>query len=118
MPPAQILQSAIRNHQSKTEESRQTTRDFMMPEVFGTVLSNSPSCLADYFPWPQVALTHHVFQLLLIRSAQLICQAHYAASSYIHPPQTALRELTPLATISQAYGITNPGLLRMTLLLF
>src|SRR6185503_17955763 len=21
---------------------------------------NSPSCLADYFTWPQVALTHHV----------------------------------------------------------
>src|ERR1044072_3303395 len=24
-------------------------------------LKNSPSCLADYFSWPQVALTHHGF---------------------------------------------------------
>jgi hypothetical protein len=23
-------------------------------------LKDSPSCLADYFTWPQVALTHHV----------------------------------------------------------
>jgi pantetheine-phosphate adenylyltransferase len=28
-------------------------------------LKNSPSCLADYFSWPQVALTHHGFQALL-----------------------------------------------------
>src|ERR1041384_4141827 len=34
----------------KTKAPRLTTRSLKL---------NSPSCLADYFPWPQVALTHH-----------------------------------------------------------
>jgi hypothetical protein len=29
-------------------------------EVFG-FLQRRPSCLAGYFTWPQVALTHHAF---------------------------------------------------------
>src|SRR3982751_659619 len=35
----------------------------MKAEVFWPcrlLLAGSPSCLADYFSWPQVALTHHV----------------------------------------------------------
>jgi hypothetical protein len=36
---------------AKTKAPRLTTRSLLK--------LNSPSCLADYFPWPQVALTHH-----------------------------------------------------------
>src|SRR6185436_4164471 len=34
-------------------------------EVFSVRFLNSPSCLAVCFAWPQVALTHHVFQTRL-----------------------------------------------------
>src|SRR5215217_7680324 len=30
------------------------------PSVCGPLLRGAPSCLAVYFTWPQVALTHHV----------------------------------------------------------
>src|SRR6185295_15188283 len=45
---------------------RQTTRDFSNSEVFrDSSFRDFPSCLAVCFTWPQVALTHHVFQLCL-----------------------------------------------------
>ncbi len=46
----------------KIKVPRQTTRDFNPSEVFRFVLCELPSCLAVCFAWPQVALTHHVFQ--------------------------------------------------------
>src|ERR1041384_2333934 len=42
---------------------------------FGFVVSNCPSCLAVCFTWPQVALTHHVFQFWFIRRCCWRCQA-------------------------------------------
>jgi len=37
-------------------------------EVFLGSLFSCPSCLAGYFTWPQVALTHHVFHRCLYAS--------------------------------------------------
>jgi hypothetical protein len=37
-----------------------TTRGFHQ-KLSNNGLKDSPSCLADCFSWPQVALTHHVF---------------------------------------------------------
>src|SRR6185436_16442243 len=45
------------------KKSRAKQRGTSIPfEVFSVRLLNSPSCLAVCFAWPQVALTHHVFQ--------------------------------------------------------
>jgi hypothetical protein len=45
---------------------RQTTRDFISAEVFsGRGLSGLPELFSGCFPWPQVALTHHVFHSCL-----------------------------------------------------
>src|SRR5437773_12274016 len=45
------------------EKSRAKQRGTSNPsEVFGSLLSNAPSCLAVCFTWPQVALTHHAFR--------------------------------------------------------
>jgi len=48
---------------TKNEKSRAKQRGTSSPsEVFGSSYANLPSCLADCFAWPQVALTHHVFK--------------------------------------------------------
>jgi len=44
---------------------RQAARDFKVFEVVSGSMSPFPSCLAGYFTWPQVALTHHVFHRCL-----------------------------------------------------
>src|SRR5215218_3706991 len=40
-------------------------RDFKIGLKFFGSLYRCPSCLAGYFAWPQVALTHHVFHRCL-----------------------------------------------------
>src|SRR5882672_8618786 len=55
-----LVQSEIGNQKSTMRRPRAvTTRGLIEP--FAERLTDSPSCLADYFTWPQVALTHHVF---------------------------------------------------------
>src|ERR1041384_6474595 len=41
---------------------------------FPEPLKNSPSCLADCFTWPQVALTHHVLSTAIETSVSAPCQ--------------------------------------------
>src|SRR6476620_8773831 len=50
-----------------TKKSRAKQRGTsLLPEVFRVWSFRAcPSCLAVCFTWPQVALTHHVFQLCL-----------------------------------------------------
>ncbi len=72
-----------------------------------------PSCLADYFSWPQVALTHHVCQLLLIRLAR------FGVKSYTTPgPSAKERFLSPLAArteVCRAPALSNASHLRWAL---
>jgi hypothetical protein len=56
------LAAQIGNRQSAiTKVPRQAARDFKVSEVVRVRFPTFPSCLAGYFTWPQVALTHHVF---------------------------------------------------------
>jgi len=59
--PIKNRRSKIQNAKSRAKQ-RGTSKAF---EVFGLVFSGFPSCLAGYFTWPQVALTHHAFQRCL-----------------------------------------------------
>jgi hypothetical protein len=55
-------QSKIGNRQSAMKKSRAKQRGTSIRlKCFGSCFTNSPSCLAVCFTWPQVALTHHVF---------------------------------------------------------
>ena len=65
-----ILQLAIGNWKSAIKRSRAKQRGTSeTTEVFRVRPLVCPSCLAVCFAWPQVALTHHVFQLCLYRRA-------------------------------------------------
>jgi len=55
---------------------RQTTRDFNRFEVFRVFIA-CPSCLAGYFTWPQVALTHHAFHRCLYASRTITVKFRY-----------------------------------------
>jgi hypothetical protein len=58
--------SEIRNKKKSRAKQRGTSQEL---EVCGVALLGWPSCLAGYFTWPQVALTHHVFLKSVIRRA-------------------------------------------------
>src|SRR5688500_7413115 len=54
---------------SEIKKPRAKQRDFKISfEVFRAVSFRRPSCLAVYFTWPQVALTHHAFHRCLYAS--------------------------------------------------
>jgi hypothetical protein len=57
-------QSAIGNEKARAKQ-RGTSKSL---EVFRDCLLGRPSCLAGYFTWPQVALTHHAFHRCLYAS--------------------------------------------------
>src|SRR6185503_7274895 len=64
----EALRTLLFNRQSKIGNKkvpRQAARDFKVFEVVSGSMSPFPSCLAGYFTWPQVALTHHVFHRCL-----------------------------------------------------
>ena len=63
-----IPQFEISNPKSKKSRTKQRGTS-INTEVFRDRLLVCPSCLAVCFTWPQVALTHHVFQLCLYRCA-------------------------------------------------
>jgi len=54
-------------HKKKARAKQRGTSN--TTEVFRVWPLGCPSCLAVCFTWPQVALTHHVFQLCLYRCA-------------------------------------------------
>jgi hypothetical protein len=47
--------------QNKKSRAKQRGTSKKRLEVGGTLLWRAVRCLAVYFTWPQVALTHHVF---------------------------------------------------------
>src|SRR5215208_8455764 len=61
-----MSKSAIGNRKAEMKKPRAKQRGTSKWfEVFRVSLSGCPSCLAGYFPWPQVALTHHAFHRCL-----------------------------------------------------
>jgi hypothetical protein len=52
------IQSAIGNVKKPRAKQRGA---FLKPFSISLTGKDSPSCLADYFTWPQVALTHHAY---------------------------------------------------------
>src|SRR4029079_11498446 len=69
------------------KKSRAKQRGTSNPfEVFGSLISY-PSCLAGYFTWPQVALTHHVFHRaytpLVLRLSSLRLSNRSSTSFYL-----------------------------------
>jgi len=61
------------NEKSRAKQ-RGTSNRF---EVFRGLAFGCPSCLAGYFPWPQVALTHHAFRRWLYASADTTVKFQY-----------------------------------------
>src|SRR6267143_5200526 len=55
--PKRRLVAALHNHNKAPRCNNAGPHQTFLLER----LKDSPSCLADYFTWPQVALTHHVF---------------------------------------------------------
>jgi hypothetical protein len=61
---SEVFHSSVK--QKSRAKQRGTSEEL---EVCGVVRCRTrPSCLAGYFTWPQVALTHHVFRKCLYAS--------------------------------------------------
>jgi hypothetical protein len=71
--------SSIKNSRAKQRGTSERI------EVDG--LLKAPSCLAVYFTWPQVALTHHVFHVRLY--ADSLGAVKFAASVGMHADSLA-----------------------------
>jgi hypothetical protein len=95
LPIADLKNAPIGNRKSKIGNDKGPAPNNAEPQNF------SPSCLADYFTWPQVALTHHVnYQSVLKHiSATTVNTTHARVLVQFENTPNALFQIEPVPTL-------------------